>query len=101
MDSGIHQAVPVSKSGQLDKQLAPRSKPGDKNEKAKMKNNTGEFVIKSNQRGNYFIAIHGFTPFYGEIEKAKVFHDFDDAIDYARKELFTTDAAFAVKDLNA
>ena len=38
MDGGIRKDVPVSESGQRDKQLTRNSKPGDENEKARMKN---------------------------------------------------------------
>lgn len=56
------------------------------------------FVIKSNSRGLYFIAIHSFTPMYGEKEKAKPFPSVQQAESYANKELFTTPAAFTIED---
>ena len=57
-----------------------------------------KFVIKSLSRNLYFVAIHSFTPFYGEKSKAKQFDNVQQAESYANKELFTTSAAFTIED---
>jgi hypothetical protein len=59
------------------------------------------YVIQSKERGTYFVAIHGFTPFYGELEKARRFPDVASAKDYALRELFTTSDAFEVVAVNS
>lgn len=60
-----------------------------------------KYIIKSKERGTYFVAIHGFTPFYGEIAKAKRFSDVVSARDYALRELFTNAGAFEIVAANS
>lgn len=58
-------------------------------------------VIKSKERGLYFMAIHSFTPMYGEKAKARQFRNFNEAYNYAMNELFTTPEAFEIEEISA
>jgi hypothetical protein len=58
-----------------------------------------QYVIRSNERGLYFVAIHSFTPFYGDKAKARRFSSHEMATAWARTELFTSDAAFTVESV--
>lgn len=49
------------------------------------------------QARGYFIAIHGFTPFYGDKATAKPFPGHASALAYARRELFTDEQAFCIE----
>jgi len=57
-----------------------------------------KYIILSTERRaplGYFVAIHGFSPFFSFKEKARRFNTEAEAKAYADKELFTTpDAAF-------
>lgn len=66
---------------------------------AEIRERSYKFAIRSIERNLFFIAIHGFTPFYGEKEKAFIFDDSKQASDYALKELFTDAKAFEVVEL--
>lgn len=62
----------------------------------KMKN----YVILSVERRaplGYFVAIHGYSPFYSTLDKAHRFPSKEDAEAYGNKELFTTRDAFVVR----
>jgi hypothetical protein len=57
------------------------------------------YIIKSKERDegrNYFVAIHSFTPFYSDKDKAQPFLTEQAAVDYALAELFTNRDAFEV-----
>lgn len=58
-----------------------------------------KFVIKCNHRKLYFVAIHGFTPFYSTIEKAISFTTFCKAQDYALQELFQDETGFTIEEI--
>jgi hypothetical protein len=58
-----------------------------------------QFIICCQHRGTYFIAIHGFTPMYGEKSKARKFKLFSDAWRYALDELFTSSAGFTIESI--
>ena len=60
-----------------------------------------KFVIKSKERGLYFVAIHSYTPFYGEKAKARKFRNFNEAHNYAMTELFTAPVAFEIEEISA
>lgn len=55
--------------------------------------NITKYVILSVERRaptGFFVAIHGFSPFYSTKDKARQFDTYEEAKDYANKELFTT-----------
>ncbi len=63
-----------------------------------------KWVIRSLERAKssgYFAAIHGWTPMYYGVEKAKKFATKKEAKEYAIKELFTTATAFVVEAVEA
>jgi hypothetical protein len=58
------------------------------------------YIIRSKERPegrNYFVAFHSYTTFFGGEEIARRFNTGAEATAYARKELFTSDAAFEVQ----
>lgn len=56
-----------------------------------------KYIIKSLERNLYFAAIHSYTPFYTEMDKAKEFASHDAAWEYAMDNLFTCKEAFAIE----
>ena len=56
-------------------------------------------IIKSKERGLYFVAIHSYTPMFGKKEYAKKFEHFDEAFRYAMDELFTSESAFDIEKI--
>jgi len=58
-----------------------------------------KYVIRSNERSEphcYFVAIHGYSPYFSTLDKARQFDTRESATEYAIQELFTTSAAFDV-----
>ena len=56
-----------------------------------------KYIIKSKERGTWFIAIRSYTPFFGPRERAMQFVSVNDAEAYAMKELFTVRTAFVIE----
>jgi len=59
-----------------------------------------QYIILSVERrapNGYFVAIHGFSPFYSTKDKARRFATRKEAKDYANAELFTTPDAFVIE----
>ena len=61
-----------------------------------------QYIIRSTQRDEpnaYFVAIHSFTPFYGEKKKARAFSTSQEAHEYAISELFTSIKAVEIVEV--
>lgn len=61
------------------------------------------YIILSTERrmpNGFFVAIHGYSPFYSTKEKAKRFSSYREAYEYAMAELFTVPGAFVVCNLS-
>ena len=62
-----------------------------------------QYVILSTERrapNGYFVAIHGFSPYFATIDKAKRFMSKTHAKRYADKELFTTPDASVIVEID-
>ncbi len=58
------------------------------------------YVIRSVERPdgrNYFMAVHSFTPMFGDKFRAKIFASEIEATDYANSQLFTDPTAFEIE----
>jgi len=59
------------------------------------------YVIKSTHRAAegphcYYVAVHGFSPYFSTLDRAKRFTSNDEAYCFAMEELFTSDSAFEI-----
>lgn len=48
----------------------------------------------------YFCAFHGFTPMFFGLAQARLFNTAQEATDFARAELFTSDTAFRLVEVS-
>lgn len=59
-----------------------------------------EYIIRSTERSGkhcYFVVIHGSTPMFSTLDRAKRFGSESEAHRYAMRELFTTSTAFKIE----
>jgi len=63
-----------------------------------------KYIIRSIHRQpdeGYFVAFHSFTAFYAGRDKAKKFDTAEEARAYANEELFTSEDAYTIEEVEA